>query len=129
MRHYNFNQLKGPEATRLRNKRRDALRAFRLPEDGLPGSLSLSHRRCGKSSCHCASDDDPGHPQWVLTFMVDGKKRTETVPADWRDEVERKLAQGQAAKQALNDVLTANAELLALERRARVKKRKRRKKA
>lgn len=127
MRRHNVQQVKGPEATRLRNKKVAAQRAFRLPEDGLPGSLSLSHRRCGKASCRCAHDQDAGHPQWVLTFMVDGKKRVEAVPADWVEDVQRKLAQGQAAKRALNDILTANAELLGLERRARAQRRKRKK--
>jgi len=43
------------------------LRQFQFPEDLLPGSLSLTHRRCGKPTCHCASGE--GHPIWLLGFM------------------------------------------------------------
>jgi hypothetical protein len=49
--------------------------------------------------------------------MVGGKKRVETVPHEWAEEVERRVAAGRAAKEALNEVLVANAELLVLERK------------
>src|SRR5690606_4527616 len=104
-------QLKGPAAAALRQKKHAALRAFRLPQDGLPGSLALTHRRCGKPSCRCADPAEKGHPQWLLTFMVDGRKRVESVPADWAEDVERRVRAGNEARSVLNDVLAANAEL------------------
>jgi hypothetical protein len=119
-------QIKGPEAAALRQKKFAALRSMRVPEDGLPGSLALTHRRCGKPGCRCADPSQPAHPQWLLTFMVDGRKHVESVPADWGEDVQRRLAAGRAAREALDDVLTANAQLLGLERRARVRKRKKR---
>jgi hypothetical protein len=119
-------QVKGPEATALRQKKFAALRGLRVPEDGLPGSLALTHRRCGKPSCRCADPSQPAHPQWLLTFMVDGRKHVESVPADWVEDVQRRVAAGRAARDALDDVFTANARLLGLERRARVRKRKKR---
>jgi hypothetical protein len=115
------------QAARLRQKKYAALRGFRLPEDGLPGSLALTRRSCGKPSCRCAQEGEPGHPQWLLTFMVDGRKRVEAVPAEWVEDVQRRVAAGAAARQALGDVLTANAELLGLERRERVRQRRKRK--
>ena len=69
----------GPVASRLRRRGRSLTARFQLPDDALPGSLALSYRRCGKPSCHCAGGD--GHPLWTLTFMADGKKRVETIPA------------------------------------------------
>ena len=68
----------GPLASRLRQRKFQLLRRFSIPADALPGSLSLSHLRCGKPSCHCA--DDRGHPVWSLTFMVQGKKQVQHVP-------------------------------------------------
>jgi hypothetical protein len=59
----------------------DAVAPFPDPEDALPGSLSLSHLRCGKSTCHCA--EDRGHPVWSLTFMVKGKKHVQHIPKQW----------------------------------------------
>lgn len=120
-------QVKGMEAARLRQQKFAAVGEFRLPEEGLAGSLALTHRRCGKASCRCARDGDPGHPQWLLTFMAGGKKRVEAIPAEWVEEVRGRVRAGQEAKQALNDLLTANAELLSLERKARARRRRKRK--
>lgn len=117
--------LTGMEAAQARQKKFAALREFHLPPEGLPGSLALTYRRCGKASCRCARDEEPGHPQWLLTFMVEGKKRVEAIPAEWVEEVQRKVNAGQAAKQALADLLSANAELLSLERKERARQKKR----
>ena len=106
---------KGPEASRLRQRKFALLRQFQLPQDLLPGSLSVSHTRCGKPSCHCAQGE--GHPAWSLTFMAAGKKRVERIPKDWVDGVRRRVQAGRAFQDALREVLTANAELLVLRRK------------
>ncbi len=106
---------KGPEASRLRQRRFELIRRFHLPEDLLPGSLSLTHRRCGKPTCHCA--EEQGHPIWFLTFMASGKKRVERVPAAWAEEVQRRVQAGRQFQDALREVLAANAELLVLWRK------------
>src|SRR2546422_8296797 len=72
---------KGPEAARLRQRKFALIRQFRLPDNLLPGSLSLTHTHCGKPTCHCAQGE--GHPVWSLTFMVKGKKRVERIPLAW----------------------------------------------
>lgn len=108
-------RAKSPRASRIRQKKHEILRSLHLPEHALPGSLSLTHRKCGKLNCHCANGD--GHPLWSLTFMVDGKKRVERIPSDWVEQVRRRVEQGRAFKKAWSEVLTANAELLVLERR------------
>ena len=53
---------KGPEAARLRQRKFALLRQFPLPQDLLPGSLSVSHTSCGKPTCHCAKGE--GHAAW-----------------------------------------------------------------
>lgn len=108
-------QPKGPEAARFRQRKFSLIRQFGLPEDLLPGSLSLSHTRCGKPTCHCASGQ--GHPAWTLTFMAAGKKRVERIPKDWVDDVRRRVDAGRAFQDALREVLAANAELLVLRRK------------
>ena len=110
-------QPKGPEAAQLRQRKFQILRTLKIPEDALPGSLSLSHRRCGKPTCRCASGE--GHPLWSLTFMVDGKKRVERVPDDWVDQVRRQVEAGRELKQTVAEFLAANAQLLTLWRRQR----------
>ena len=106
----------GSEASQLRRRAR-RLMARPVPADALPGSLALSHRRCGKPSCHCAGGD--GHPLWTLTFMAGGKKRVETIPADWLDAIRPRVEAGRHFKEAAAELLVIHAELLVLARKQR----------
>ena len=99
------------------------LRRFQIPSDALPGSLALTHRRCGKPSCHCAQAE--GHPGWSLTFMVHGKKRVERIPDEWVEQIRPLVEQGREFKDAVAEVFAANAQLLALWRRQSTPKRPR----
>lgn len=108
---------KGPEASRLRQRKFEVLKSVRLPGDALPGCLALTHSRCGKATCHCREGD--GHASWSLTFMVNAKKRVERIPSDWVDEVRRRVEAGREFKEAWTEILVANAELLVLGRRQR----------
>jgi hypothetical protein len=103
---------RGEQAARLRQRKYELLRELTLPEEAIAGSLAQTFRRCGKPNCHCAQGR--GHPQWSLTFMVDGKKRVERIPAEWVEEVQRRVKEGREFKQAVAEVFTANAELLVL---------------
>ncbi len=118
-------QVKGDEAARLRKRKYDLVRKYGIPENLLPGSLSLTHRRCGKPTCHCAEGE--GHPMWSLTFMVKGKKRVERIPDEWVTQLRPLVKGGRLYKEAIAEVLTANAQLLALWRRE-VESQERRKK-
>ena len=102
----------GPEASRLRRRSRNLLSQFQFPGDALPGSLALSHRRCGKLSCHCA--DGEGHPLWTLTFMAGGNKRVQSIPIDWLDAIRPRVEAGRRFKDAAAELLLLNAELLVL---------------
>lgn len=47
-----------------------------------PGSLTRRFRRCGKTNCHCAKSDSPGHgPLWSLTWAVHGQTHSRVIPA------------------------------------------------
>lgn len=113
---------KGDPASRLRQRKHALLGRFQIPADALPGSLSLTHRRCGKDTCHCA--DGEGHPIWSLTFMVDGTKRVERIPDDWVEQIRPLVEQGREFKDAVAEVFASNAQLLALWRRQSTKKRR-----
>jgi hypothetical protein len=119
-----LDRIKGADATRLRQRKYALLRSLDLPEDALPGSLSRSHTRCGKAACHCAGADSPGHPVWQLTFMVAGRKRVERIPAEWAEEVARRVEAGRLFRDAAAEVLTVNAELLVLEKRQRARRKR-----
>jgi hypothetical protein len=59
---------RGPLASRLRQRKFQLVRRFQIPEDALPGSLSLTPLCCGKPNGHCA--DDRGHPVCIATSLV-----------------------------------------------------------
>ena len=103
---------KGIEASQLRRRRGVLSRRFGLPDDILGGSLVLSHRRCGKPSCWCADDD--GHPQWTLTYSVEGSKRVESIPADLVDQLMPFVNEGKTYRDAVAEIRSINAQLLRL---------------
>ncbi|HMD86719.1 MAG TPA: DUF6788 family protein [Terriglobia bacterium] len=111
----------GPQASRLCQRKFELLRRFQLPDDLLPGSLSLSHLRCGKPTCHCA--DGPRHPVWSLTFMVQGKKHVQHIPKEGVEDVRRRVQAGREFQDAGREVLAANAQLLVLACQQRRKRR------
>jgi hypothetical protein len=113
---------RGAQASRLRQRKFELARRFHLPDDLLPGSLSLSHLHCGKPTCHCAKDPQ-GHPVWSLTFMVEGKKHVQHIPKDWVEDVRRRVEAGREFQDAVREVLAANAQLLVLARQQRRKRR------
>ena len=117
----------GPPVSNLRRRKRQIVSHLELPPDALPGSLALTHRRCGKPSCHCA--DGQGHPLWSLTFMVQGKKRVENVPHPWVEAVRQRVDQGRQFKEALAELFVLNAELLVLERKQQPRKNRQRRTA
>jgi hypothetical protein len=111
------NQPTGPDATRLKRRKRQLLASLGIPADALPGSLVLTYRRCGKPTCHCTSS--AGHPLCSLTFMIDGKKRVESIPAGWIETVRPAVEAGRACKDAIAELFAINAQLLVLSRNQR----------
>jgi len=107
----------GPQAARLTRRKRLLLAQLGIPPDALPGSLALTHRRCGKPTCHCA--EGAGHPLYLFTFMIDGKKHVESIPADWIETVRPAVETGRAFKDAVAELFAINAQLLVLGRQQR----------
>lgn len=111
-------RAQGEEASELRRRQGTLPAQLRnLPHHALPGSLSKTHRRCGKPRCRCATGE--GHVAWMLTFMVDGQKHVEWIPTAWAEEIHWRVAQGQRLKNALREYLEINAKLLVLSRSQR----------
>ncbi len=112
----------GPLASQLRQRKFELVRRFHIPPEALPGSLSLSHLRCGKPTCHCAHGR--GHEVCSLTFMVLGKKRVQHIPKHWVEEVRRRVQAGREFQEAVREGLAANAQLLVLARQQEKKPKK-----
>lgn len=65
----------------LETRRAELLRSLANLKDMRPGSIVGAVFRCGKSNCHCAQPDDPGHgPNLRLTSKRQGKTVTEALP-------------------------------------------------
>ena len=65
----------------LEIRRIELLRSIGGLKDMRPGSIVGAVWRCGKSNCHCARADDPGHgPKLRLTYKSGGKTVTEALP-------------------------------------------------
>jgi hypothetical protein len=111
-------QPKGPEAARIRQHKFELIRKFQIPDNLLPGSLSIRYSRCRKPNCHCAQGE--GHPLWSLTFMVDGKKRVQHIPKHLLEDVRKQVEAGREFQDAVREVLAANAQLLVLARKQRL---------
>jgi hypothetical protein len=117
-------QVKGAEAARARQRKYALIGRFQIPDGLLPGTICVSYRKCGNPNCRCASGE--GHESWSWTFMLDGKKRVEHVPAAKLEEIRSRIEQGREFQDAVREVLATNARLIVLERqqlRARMKKR------
>ena len=72
-----------PSLTALREQRATLLSEIAAIEEFRPGSLVGRYRKCGKPTCHCAREGDPGHgPSWSLTRAVKGKTVTKIIPVD-----------------------------------------------
>src|SRR6266849_4403926 len=107
----------GDESTALKRRKRRLFTHLRIPLAALPRSLLLSHRRCGKPSCQCA--EGAAHPFYTLTFMSDGKKHVESIPAEWIDAVRPAVEAGRGFKDSVAELFVINAQLLVLARQQR----------
>lgn len=64
------------------------------------GSLFTLRRRCGKPSCHCATES--GHESPALAYPEGGRTKTITLSAADVDEVRAALERYNAARAALD---------------------------
>ncbi len=74
-------------ASRLRQALKSLLDDYRRQVDSLlplrqlvKGSVYDLQTRCGKPSCHCASDQGPLHTATVISWSEHGKSRLRTLP-------------------------------------------------
>jgi hypothetical protein len=95
-------QPKGPEAVRIRQRKFELLRKFEIPDNLLPGSLSIRYSHCNMPNCHCAKGE--GHPLWSLTFMVDSKKHVQHIPKHLVEDVHTQVQAGREFQDAVQFV-------------------------
>jgi hypothetical protein len=82
------------------------------------GSVYDLQTRCGKPTCHCASDQGPLHTSTVISWSEHGKTRLRTLPPDelahFRQSAEnyRRFRQARAALVKLHQRIVAHIDRL-----------------
>ncbi|HEY7334942.1 MAG TPA: DUF6788 family protein [Bryobacteraceae bacterium] len=105
-----------PTLAELEQKKRDLVGRVAQLKDFRPGSVTGLVRRCGKSTCHCAHPDDPGHgPTLRLTYKLRGKTVTESLPTPLAvRKAEREIAEYRKFQQISRDFVEVNEQLCRL---------------
>ncbi|MGH9603218.1 MAG: DUF6788 family protein, partial [Terriglobales bacterium] len=84
----------------------------------LKGSIYDLQTRCGKPSCHCASDQGPLHTATVLSWSEHGKTRLRALPPGERSRLRqwtenyRRFRQARAALVKLHGRMVAHIDRL-----------------
>jgi len=104
----------------LETQRAKILEQFLSLGDLRPGSISAVVHRCGKSYCHCAKPDDPGHaPQIRVLRKVHGTSVAETLssPAAFR-KAQSEVAEFHRFQKLGAELVTLNEKICRLRPRA-----------
>jgi hypothetical protein len=84
--------------------------------DFRPGSITTTSGRCGKPNCRCHLPDQPPHgPTDRLTYKVDGKTVTESLPSPAAlAKAEREVAEFRNYRQLSQQFVEVNTQICEL---------------
>lgn len=101
-----------PSLSALREQRATLLAQIAAVEEFRPGSLVERYRKCGKPSCHCAREGEPGHgPSWSLTRKIEGKTVTKVIPADCVDATLEQIERHREVQRLLHEYSEVNVKI------------------
>lgn len=101
-----------PELSELSRQRRNIHDQLAALGDLRPGSLTPRYRKCGKPTCHCAREGDPGHgPSWSLTWTVEGKTRTRIIPAEAVEDTQAQIAEYRRARSLTRELFEVSTRM------------------
>jgi len=100
----------------LEAQRQQLLQEFSRLGDLRPGSITPTRGTCGTPACHCHRPGDPGHgPNFRLTYKVDGKTRTESLPTvAAQRKAEREVAEFRKFRQVSEKFVDVNSRICRL---------------
>ena len=80
--------------------------------DLYPGSLAKRYHRCGRPSCHCQQEGDPGHgPYYILKYQKRGKQTTRSVLAAEVRAITEQVETFQRLRRLCGEYLAVSAKL------------------
>ena len=101
-----------PDLTELGRRRREIQDQLATLDDLRPGSLTPRYRKCGKLTCHCAGEGDPGHgPSWSLTWTVEGKTQTRIIPVEAVEQTQAQIAEYRRARALTRDLFEVSTRM------------------
>ena len=101
-----------PDPAELSARRQELRRQLAAVGDLRPGSLVQNFRRCGRPDCFCADKQQPGHgPYWLLTWSVDGKTRSRSIPAAQVAATKAQIAECQRLRRLVADLIAVSDDL------------------
>ena len=72
-------------------------------------SLCQTYRKCGKSYCHCAKPNDPGHgPSWIPTYSINSKAVSRGIPSAALEQTRDQVQEYQRFCELVNQLVEAN---------------------
>lgn len=106
-------------ASRLRQTLRTTLASFQAQLESLlpirqlvKGSVYELQTRCGKPSCHCASDQGPLHSATVLSWSEQGKTRLRLLPPGEQAHFRQLSADYRRFRQARAELVKLHRQLM-----------------
>ena len=68
--------------------------------------------RCGKPTCRCQHEQDPGHgPYFVLDCQTGGRKTTRSIPADRVAETRAQVEECQRLRRLTSELIEVSEQL------------------
>lgn len=96
----------------LREHKDSLLQRLTALSEFRPGSLVARYRKCGKPTCHCAQQGDPGHgPSWSLTRYHEGKTVTKVIPPTHVETTNEQIDRYHQFQQVIHEYVETNVKL------------------
>ena len=95
-------------------QKRDRLKqALMEIEEMRQGSLSESYRKCGKPTCHCAREGDPGHGPFYVLTRKDASQKTvgRAIPLRFVDVTQEQIKEYHRFKELSKELLEVNEQI------------------
>ncbi|MHB1564500.1 MAG: DUF6788 family protein [Leptospirillum sp.] len=95
-------------------QKRDRLKQALIQiEEMRQGSLSESYRKCGKPTCHCAWEGDPGHGPFYVLTRKDASQKTvgRAIPIRFVEVTREQIKEYHRFKELSKELLEVNEQI------------------
>ena len=97
---------------KIQNEKQRILKSLPSFENIIQGSIVKRKHTCGKLNCKCKRNEKYLHTSHQLTFAVDGKTKTITIPKDKLTEVKQGIVQNRRFRKNVKRLLEINRNLI-----------------